>query len=41
MFLHAQKVYEDIAKQQQEAQNNTDNTSDKKDDTIDAEYEEK
>ena len=37
----AQKVYEDIAKQQQEAQNNTDNTSDKKDDTIDAEYEEK
>ena len=37
----AQKVYEDIAKQQQEAQNNTDNTSNKKDDTIDAEYEEK
>ncbi|MBR1717776.1 MAG: Hsp70 family protein, partial [Bacilli bacterium] len=36
----AQKVYEDIAKQQQEAQNNTE-SSDKKDDTIDAEYTEK
>ena len=37
----AQKVYEDIAKQQQEAQNNTESSNAKSDDTIDAEYTEK
>ena len=37
----AQKVYEDIAKAQQEAQNNTDSSNAKSDDTIDAEYTEK
>ncbi|MBP3766488.1 MAG: molecular chaperone DnaK [Bacilli bacterium] len=37
----AQKVYEDIAKAQQEAQNNTESSNAKSDDTIDAEYTEK